>query len=96
MAEKFKCLNPVGIQDPINLRPLAPRLDKIDGKTIYVTINAGGDQDITIPFVKRLQSDYPNINWQIRRISREDRPFYRRVPRTLERGHPFAQNEVRR
>ena len=67
MAEKFKCLNPVGIQDQITLYPLAPRLDRIDGKTIYVTINAGGDQDITIPFLKRLQSDYPNVNWQIRR-----------------------------
>jgi hypothetical protein len=67
MAEKYKCLNPVGYQYPVDLYPLAPRLDKIDGKTIYVTINAGGDQDITIPFVKRLQSEYPNVNWQIRR-----------------------------
>ncbi len=64
---KYKCLNPVGIQDPITFHPLAPRLDKIDGKKIYVTINAGGDQDITIPLLKRLQSDYPNVKWEIRR-----------------------------
>jgi hypothetical protein len=67
VAEKFKCLNPVGIQTPVTQHSLAPRLDKIDGKTIYVTINAGGDQDITIPLLKRLQGDYPSVNWQIRR-----------------------------
>jgi hypothetical protein len=67
MAEKFRFLNPVGIQKPLDLRPLAPRLDKIDGKTIYVCINAGGDQDITIPLLKRLPADYPNVNWRIKR-----------------------------
>ena len=67
MAERYKCLNPVGIQTPVTLRPLAPRLDRIDGKTIYVCINAGGDQDITIPLLKRLQTDYPNVDWRIKR-----------------------------
>ncbi len=63
---KYKCLNPVGIQDPVKIYPLAPRLDKIDGKTIYVCINAGGDQDITIPLRKRLPADYPNVNWKMK------------------------------
>ncbi len=67
MAERYKCLNPVGMEEPVGIHPLARRLDKIDGKKIYVTINAGGDQDITIPLLKRLQSDYPNVKWQIRR-----------------------------
>jgi hypothetical protein len=67
VAERFKCLNPVGIQDPVTLHPLAPRLEKIDGKTIYVCINAGGDQDITIPLTRRLPADYPNVNWKIKR-----------------------------
>jgi hypothetical protein len=64
--KKYKCLNPVGIQDPVKIYPLAPRLDKIDGKTIYVCINAGGDQDITIPLRKRLPADYPNVNWKMK------------------------------
>ena len=63
MAEKYKCLNPLGIQAPVDLHPLAPRIDTIDGKTIYVCINAGGDQDITIPLLKQLPADYPNVNW---------------------------------
>ena len=67
MAEKYRCLSPLGIQYPVNFHPLSPRIDTIDGKTIYVTINAGGDQDITIPFLKKLESDYPRVNWQIRR-----------------------------
>jgi hypothetical protein len=67
MAETYKCLSPLGIQEPIELIPLAPRLDTIDGKTIYVCINAGGDQDITIPLLKKLPADYPNVNWKIKR-----------------------------
>ncbi len=67
MAEKYKCLNPVGIQDPVDLFPLAPRLDTIDGKTIYLSINDGGDQDITIPLERGLPKDYPNVNWKIKK-----------------------------
>ncbi|MBN2238347.1 MAG: hypothetical protein JW712_01115 [Dehalococcoidales bacterium] len=67
MAETYKCLNPTGIQYPVTFHPLAPRLDTIEGKTIYVTINAGGDQDITIPLLKKLENEYRNVNWQIRR-----------------------------
>jgi hypothetical protein len=61
----YKCLNPVGIQDAVDLYPLAPRLDRIDGKTIYFSLGAGGEQEILIPLRKRLQSDYPNVNWKM-------------------------------
>jgi hypothetical protein len=67
MAQKiYRCLNPVGIQDPIDLLPISPRLDKLDGKKIFFSIGAGGEQDIIIPLTKRLQSDYPQVDWQIR------------------------------
>ena len=39
MAEQdrvYKCLNPVGIQMPVKLFPLAQRLDSINGKTIHL------------------------------------------------------------
>ncbi|MEK7353455.1 MAG: hypothetical protein AABZ77_02980 [Chloroflexota bacterium] len=64
MAEKdtmYKCLNPVGIQVPVDIFPLAPRLDSLDGKTICLSIC--GEPDITIPLEKRLKSDYPDVNW---------------------------------
>ena len=68
MADKgkvYKCLNPVGIHEPVDLSRLAPRLDKLDGKTIFVSIGAGGEQDITIPLPKKLQEKYPQVNWII-------------------------------
>ncbi len=65
MAEKYKCLNPVGIQDPVDIFPLAPRLDTLDGKTIYFSIGAGGEQGLLIPLPKRLQAEYPQVNWKI-------------------------------
>jgi len=72
MAEKgivYKCLNPVGFQEPVDLLPLAPRLDRLDGKNIYVSIGAGGEQDITIPLPQTLQRMYPNVNWHVTRAA---------------------------
>ncbi len=66
MADRvYKCLNPVGIQDPVDLYPLAPRLDSLDGKTIYLSQGTGGEAEILIPLRKRLQTDYPNVNWKM-------------------------------
>ena len=63
MAEDriYKCLNPIGIEEPVEIIPLAPRLDTLDGKTIWISIT--GEPDITIAMEKRLRSDYPNVNW---------------------------------
>ena len=66
MAEKkYKCLNPTGTQDAVDLLPLAPRLSKLDGKTIHLSIC--GEPDITIPLEKRLRGDYPNVNWTMKK-----------------------------
>jgi hypothetical protein len=65
MVEKVRCLNPVGIAESINTYPLAPRLDKLDGKTICLSIC--GEPDITIPLEKKLKSDYPDVNWTVRK-----------------------------
>jgi hypothetical protein len=67
MAEDriYKCLNPVGISLPVETFPLAPRLNTIDGKTIWLSIT--GEPDITIPLEKRLKADYPNVNWRIKK-----------------------------
>ncbi|MFC1900026.1 hypothetical protein ACFLYN_00365 [Chloroflexota bacterium] len=61
----YKCLSPVGIQDPVEQIPLAPRLDRLEGKNIVFSIGAGGEQDILIPLTKRLPEDYPDVNWNI-------------------------------
>ena len=64
MAEKdkvYKCLNPVGIQESVEFSSLAPRLDKLDGKTVHLSIC--GELDIWVPLEKRLKGDFPNTNW---------------------------------
>jgi hypothetical protein len=68
VADKiYKCLNPVGIEKPIEMYPLAPRLDKnkLAGKTIYISVGAGGEQGLMIPLPKRLKELYPDINWKL-------------------------------
>ncbi len=68
MAEKdrvYKCLNPVGMSVPVETFPLAPRLDSLDGKNIYLSIT--GEPDITIPLERQFKSRYPNINWKIKK-----------------------------
>lgn len=68
MAEKdkvYKCLNPVGIREPIGLFPLAPRLDTLEGKEIYFSIC--GEPDITIALEKQFKTDYPDINWKVKK-----------------------------
>ena len=66
-GKTYKFLNPVGTHAPVELYPLAPRLDKnkLDGKTIYVSVGAGGEQGLMIPLPKRLQALYPNVNWKV-------------------------------
>ena len=61
----YKCLNPVGIQAPVDTFPLAARLDSLDGKTIHLSIC--GEPDITIPLEKRLKGDYPDVNWTVKK-----------------------------
>jgi len=57
----------VGTEKPVELYPLAPRLDKnnLAGKTIYISVGAGGEQGLMIPLPKRLQDMYPEINWKV-------------------------------
>jgi hypothetical protein len=61
----YRCLNPVGISIPVETFPLAPRLDSLDGKTIYLSIT--GEPDITIPLEKGLRNKYPDVNWKTKK-----------------------------
>jgi hypothetical protein len=68
MAEKdkvYKYLNPVGIQEPVEMHPLAPRLDTLEGKNITMSVGAGGEQGILIPLVKMLPERFPQVSWNI-------------------------------
>ena len=58
----YQFLNPKGIPGPIKVQGLAPRLDTIKGKTIYVVACEAGPQ--TGPYLyKYLKERYPDTNW---------------------------------
>ena len=58
----YQFLNPKGIPGPIKVQGLAPRLDTIKGKTIYVVACEAGPQ--TGPYLyKYLKEKYPDTNW---------------------------------
>jgi hypothetical protein len=65
MAEKVRCISPVGIAESVETFPLAPRLDSIDGKNICMSLC--GEPDITIAMEKKLKSDYPSVNWTLKK-----------------------------
>ncbi len=58
----YEFLNPKGDPGPIEVQRLAPRLDTIKGKTIYVVVCEAGPQ--TGPFLYQyLKDHYPDTNW---------------------------------
>ena len=68
MAEKdkvYKCLNPIGIQEPVEQFPSAPRLKDLNGKTVHLSIC--GEADIWVPLEKRFKMDYPDVNWTMKK-----------------------------
>ena len=62
----YKCLNPIGIQAPVDLHPLAPRLDRLDGKNIMFNMVVQVERELIIPLQKMLRITYPEVNWNMR------------------------------
>ena len=68
---KVTVVNPRGTPPPIRLVPMAPRLDTLDGKTIYV-INIGFG-DTFLPEVQKVMAEkYPKTTWIFRRKAGRD------------------------
>ena len=63
---KLTVLNPRGIQPPIRLISMAPRLDTLEGKTIYIVNVAFGDTFLP-ETLKVLSQRYPKTNWIFKR-----------------------------
>jgi hypothetical protein len=68
---KIAVLNPRGTPPPIRLVPMAPRLDTLDGKTIYV-INIGFGDTFLPEVQKVLAEKYPKTNWIFKRKGGRD------------------------
>jgi len=63
ISKTYKCLNPVGIQEAVQLSPLSNRLDRLDGKRILFSIGGAGDPDVTLAMTKELPRRYPGVKW---------------------------------
>ena len=61
--EKITVCNPLGTPPPITLKPMAPRLDTLDGKTIYF-VNDGyiGSDNVLYEMIDWFKANYPNTN----------------------------------
>ena len=61
----YKCLNPVGTNEPVDQISLVPRLNSLEGKTIHLSIC--GEADIWVPLEKRFKTDFPEVNWTMKK-----------------------------
>ena len=58
--QRITVLNPLGTPPPITLKPMAPRLDALDGKTIYVVDDGFvGGANLLTQFVDWFGQHYP-------------------------------------
>jgi hypothetical protein len=58
MAGEISVLNPVGYPPKVTGKPLAPRLDGLDGKTVYLVDCRFDDSDIFLQQVQAWFSDH--------------------------------------
>jgi hypothetical protein len=64
---KITVFNPQGIAPPIHLIPMAPRLDTLDGKTIYIVdVNFPRTHQFFEEMQKLLAAKYPKTTWVLR------------------------------
>ena len=70
MPEKITVLNPVGFPPKITAKPLAPRLDTLEGKTVYLVDCRFDDSDV---FLGQMQAWFrehmPGVDAAVKRIS---------------------------
>ena len=70
MPEKLTVFNPVGFPPKITAKPLAPRLETLEGKTVYLVDCRFDDSDV---FLGQMQAWFrehmPGVNAVVKRIS---------------------------
>jgi hypothetical protein len=59
----YNCLNPQGTQPPVDIKPLAKRLDTLDNKVIWVN-QAEADPIIMPALNARLKKEYTKTDWR--------------------------------
>ena len=74
-GEKITVLTPMGTPPPVKLKPMAPRLDTLNGKTIYL-VDQGylGSDNLLKEMAVWLEKEYPTTNFVFKRLGREMGP----------------------
>ena len=66
-APRITVLNPLGQPPPINKIPMAPRINNLEGKTIYIVDIAFTDtHQLFTEMQKLLSAKYPKTKWEVR------------------------------
>jgi hypothetical protein len=69
-AERLVVHNPMGYPPRVNPKPMAPRLDTLDGKTIFLVDCRFDDADILLQQLKNWFSEnLPNVNTPLVQLS---------------------------
>jgi hypothetical protein len=87
--KQIKVLNPKGIPPLISLIPMAPRLDTLDGKTIYIVdVNFQFTEPFYTAAKKLLAERYPKVKWVVKNkvgsFFNDDPDFWAEIKR---KGH---------
>ncbi len=65
---KINVLNPLGQPPPLKLVQMAPRLDTIEGKTIYIVdVQYPETQPFFDEMIKMLSDAYPKTKWVLKK-----------------------------
>ena len=68
-AEKITVLNPLGIAPPVKLTSQAPRLDTLDGKTIYLLSNGyPNSENVLYELTDWFKAHYPKTTFEYRHM----------------------------
>jgi len=67
-AGKITVLNPLGTPPPVKLKPMAPRMETLDGKTIYIVDDGfvGGINLLTL-MKEWFEKNYPKSKIELKR-----------------------------
>ena len=66
-APKITVLNPLGQPPPIERVPMAPRIDNLEGKTIYIVdVGFTDTHQLFTEMQKLLSERYPKTRWEVR------------------------------
>jgi hypothetical protein len=74
-VQKITVLNPLGTPPPIRLKTMAPRLNALEGKTIYV-VNQGylGTDNLLAEMIVWLENNYPKTKFVYKELGRSMGP----------------------